>query len=211
MARETDWQSARRPSAGWLSSNWPASNWPTSNWLAAFAGGAVLAVIASRILPPLAAQAAGTLRANAGRDPFEALERDHRAILGLLNDLEHSPNEAVARRTQLLFRLKRRLAAHALAEEDVVYPLLHDQAHAVEDANRLYHEHAEMKMRLFALEQTPKDDPRWRNLVTDLRLLIAEHIHQEEEVDFPKLRDTLDEPAAAHLSGSVQREKALIL
>jgi hypothetical protein len=75
----------------------------------------------------------------------------------------------------------------------------------------LYSEHAEMKMHLFTLEQMPKNDPRWRNTVTELKNLIAGHVKQEEEVDFPKLRAVLDQKETAMMSGGVQREKALLL
>jgi hemerythrin superfamily protein len=179
--------------------------------LAAFTTGALAAVIASRVLPPLLAQAAGSAQASAGWDPFDALADDHRIILSLLDRMESSPDNAVFDRTQLLLRLKRRLAAHALAEEDVVYPLLHGRAHEEDDTKHLYSEHAEMKMHLFTLEQMPKNDPRWRATVTELKNLIAEHVKQEEEVDFPKLRAVLDQKETAMMSGGVQREKALLL
>src|SRR5690606_39127033 len=111
---------------------------------AAFAGGAATALIASRLLPPVAAMAAGSARLAAGRDPFESLMNDHRRFLGLLSDMEESANSESLRRTQLLLRLKRGLAAHAMAEEDVVYPILHDAGEAEHDARQLYGERAEM-------------------------------------------------------------------
>ncbi|HYE01390.1 MAG TPA: hemerythrin domain-containing protein, partial [Alphaproteobacteria bacterium] len=137
--------------------------------------------------------------------------QDHRKILNLLAEMERSPRGAVAERTELLLRLKRQLTAHALAEEDVVYPLLHDRAGQVSDTKRLYREHADMKMHLFRLEQTPKDDPRWIDTLREVRALIAEHIEQEEEVDFPTLRSLLDSQDRARLSGGVQREKSFVL
>lgn len=173
--------------------------------------GAAAAVIAGRMLPPLLAQASGTARAAAGRDPFEGLERDHRVFLSLLSRMESSDDGATFERTQLLLRLKRRLAAHAMAEEDVVYPLLHDVAHAPEDARHLYAEHAEIKMHLFALEQMAKDDPRWAARARELKMLIAGHARQEEEVDFPKLRGRMDRRTARAAAGGVQREKAFIV
>jgi len=177
----------------------------------AFAGGAAAALIASRLLPPVMAQASGTAWAAAGQDPFDALAHDHRIILSLLDQMEHSPDSAVFDRTQRLLRLKRRLAAHAMAEEDVVYPLLHDRAHEVDDTKQLYSEHAEMKMHLYTLEQMPKNDPRWRGVVHDLRQLIEHHVRQEEQVDFPKLRSIMDQRETTRMSGEVQREKALLL
>lgn len=184
------------------------TGWFSARSMAAFAGGAMAGVIARRILPPFMAQATGTAT---GRDPFDALAQDHRAFLSLLREMEESPPDAVFDRTQHLLRLKRRLTAHALAEEDVIYPLLREQANEVEDTRRLYAEHADMKVHLHALEQMPKDDPRWRDRVRELRMLIERHARQEEEVDFPKLRAMLDERAIARLAGKVQREKAFVL
>lgn len=187
------------------------SGWFSTQGMVAFAGGAALAVIASRLLPPLVAQMSGSVRASAGRDPFDALADDHRHILALLSEMVQTPIDATVRRTQLLLRLKRRLSAHAVAEEDVVYPMLHDDAHAAEDAKQLYGEHAEMKMHLFALERMDKDDPRWLAVAHELKHVITQHIRQEETVDFPKLRRALDDREIVSLSGNVAREKALLL
>ncbi len=185
-----------------------------ANGMAGFGGflaGAALALVASRILPPLLAQTTGSLRAASGRDPLAELEDDHRHILSLLDRMERSGPDAVLERTRLLLRLKRRLTAHALAEEDVVYPLLDAQARAAEDTRHLYGEHAEMKMHLFALERMPKDDPRWAGTARSLRTLVEGHVRQEEEVDFPKLRQALDRQDAQRMAGGMQREKALLL
>ena len=38
------------------------------------------------------------------------------------------------------------------------------------------------------MEEMPKDDPHWLDRVRQLKALIAEHAHLEEEVEFPKLR-----------------------
>ncbi|HYH37208.1 MAG TPA: hemerythrin domain-containing protein [Azospirillum sp.] len=183
----------------------------SSSGLAAFVSGAMVALIASRLLPPVMAHLAGTARGASGRDPLASLEQDHRTLLSLLHSMERSPNDAVFHRTQLFLRLKRRLAAHAMAEEDVVYPMLHDRTPAADDAKHLYAEHADMKRLLFALETTPKSDPSWLVRVRELRALIEGHIRQEEEVDFPKLRQALSDQETLILSGGVSREKALIL
>ena len=42
------------------------------------------------------------------------------------------------RRNAMLLQLKRMLTAHALAEEDIVYPMLHDDAQRREQAKKLY-------------------------------------------------------------------------
>jgi len=179
--------------------------------LAAFAAGAALSFVASRLMPPLAGRAIGAVRAAAGGDPFDALARDHQRVLGMIDTLLQADDGATMRRTATLLQIKRALTAHAFAEEDVVYPLLHDQADAAQAADRLYREHADLKLHLFRLEQLPKDDPRWRDELGALRDLIARHARDEEEIEFPRLRAALSPDATARLSSEVAREKQLVL
>jgi hemerythrin superfamily protein len=182
-----------------------------SGGFSAFAGGALAGLLASRALPPLFAQASGMARGAAGRDPFAALAQDHRAILALLTAIAQTPRDAVSSRTSRLLRLKRRLSAHALAEEDVIYPALFALGGDPQGAQHLYAEHAEMKIHLYNLEEIPKDDPAWQSHVGELRAIIAAHVREEEDVEFPKLRSALDDQTLARIFGKMQREKALLL
>lgn len=178
---------------------------------AAFAGGAAAGVVASRLAPPVAAMAAGSAWASAGRDPFEGLVADHRRFLALLLEMEQSPDGALFQRTQLLLRLKRGLAAHAMAEEDVLYPLLHDRAKGEQDAKHLYAEHADMKVFLYRLERMPKDSADWARQAATLRELVEKHARHEEEVDFPRLRAALDDAASVRFARDLHRERSLVL
>ena len=54
----------------------------------------------------------------------------------------------------LFVALSRSRGRHALAEEDVVHPVLHTEAGA--GAQQLYAEHAEMKVHLYELENALK-------------------------------------------------------
>jgi hemerythrin superfamily protein len=167
--------------------------------------------LGSRLLPPVIAKVAGSVRTGADSDPFSVLTADHRIFESLLTEMEKTANDEYLHRTQLFLRLKRRLAAHAMAEEDVVYPLLHDKAKAAEDAKGLYAEHADVKIHLHALETLPKNDSEWVQRASALKALIVSHARHEEEVDFPKLRQILSQSEMIRLSGNVQREKAMVL
>jgi hemerythrin superfamily protein len=147
----------------------------------------------------------------AGTDPFDALAQDHRKVLALLDRLAETDNAATMRRAAMLFQVKRMLTAHALAEEDIVYPMLHDDAHRAEEARKLYREHADIKVRLFELEHKAKDDRSWVEDIRALRRVIAEHAREEEETEFPRLRAALDERRTSNLLGEVHREKSMIL
>jgi hemerythrin superfamily protein len=103
------------------------------------------------------------------------------------------------------------LTAHALAEEDIIYPMLRDDAHREDMASQLYREHAEMKVHLFELEHRDKSDSRWIGKLRELRGIIADHARQEEESEFPRLRSALGGNAKSRLMGEIGREKALLL
>ncbi|HEX2117346.1 MAG TPA: hemerythrin domain-containing protein [Alphaproteobacteria bacterium] len=179
--------------------------------LSAFAAGAALSFAASRLMPPLAGRAIGMARVAAGGDPFEALARDHRTVLGMMDTLLQSDGQARMRRTAGLMQIKRSLTAHALAEEDVVYPMLREEVGAVEASDRLYREHAEIKIHLFKLEHMRSDDTRWQGEMQALRDLVARHAADEENNEFPRLRERLSHENILQLSGDVSREKQFVL
>ena len=193
----------------WGSNN--ESGWLSARTAISFGAGALLMLTASRIAPPFAGRAIGSLRSMAGTDPFEALAQDHRKVLALLEQIEATDKSATMRRGAMLFQVKRMLTAHALAEEDIVYPMLHDDAHRAEEARKLYREHADIKVRLFELEHRAKDDPSWIEGIRELRRIVAEHAREEEQLEFPKLRAALDERRKSNLLGEVHREKSMIL
>jgi hemerythrin-like domain-containing protein len=182
---------------------------PSARSAASFATGAMLALVGSRLLPPLIAQARGAVRGSGGGDPLASLLEDHDAIMSHLDALVDSANAESFRRGQRLLRLKRRLGAHAMAEENILYPALRGGAGS-EDALQLFSEHAEMKTLLYQLEQTPKSEEQWHSYATDLRTLVAKHIRQEEDIDFPKLRQSMDSAGLIELSAKIEREKALL-
>jgi hemerythrin superfamily protein len=136
------------------------------------------------------------MRARFAQDPFDRLRQDHRQILDILDRMLQARDGDAARRGALLLSLKRTLAKHALAEEDVVYPALHGPAGSADAARSLYAEHAEMKIHLYALEQALMNGNSWGVQLPTLRQLIARHIQTEEDVEFPRLASTLDARAS---------------
>jgi len=174
-------------------------------------GGIVIGAMASRLLPPILATVSGTVRARLGADPFKILENDHRTLETLLDKLRNSPDDSRAGRAAAFLALKRKLGKHALAEEDIIYPLLSEQAHAVDEAKRLYAEHAQMKIHMYELESSLTANGMWRDRIRALDELIRSHARDEEEKEFPRLREMLDEQRARTVSGLIYREEALVL
>jgi hemerythrin superfamily protein len=171
------------------------------------AGGALL----GRFLPLLLANASGFAQGSARRDPFAGLVREHRVLLSLLNRMENLPASEWSKRKLLFLAFKRTIGKHALAEEDIVYPLLKTEAERHEVTQKLYREHASMKIHLFELEAAIHQDSEWRDAVVALRSEIEPHAREEEETEFPRLRELLDQARTAQVSRKIRQEEALII
>jgi hemerythrin superfamily protein len=179
--------------------------------IALVVGGIAIGLVSSRLLPPVMAMVTGAIRGKAIGDPFQKLENDHRVILELLKRMELVEDSGIGKRSALFLSLKRKLAKHALAEEDVVYPLLQNEAGRREAAKHLYDEHAEMKILLYEIEMCLMKQRPWTAPVTTLRQIIQRHASEEEHEQFPRLRATLGEHRYGQVAAQVHREEALIL
>src|SRR3954454_9486762 len=121
----------------------------TSRSLSILFGGLAAGIVGSKLLPPLLAALTGSRRVRAGGDPFARLMEDHRRILSLLQQMQAASPDSKLQRSRLFLMLKRTLAKHAMAEEDVVYPIVHNQTGERDESKHLYDEHADMKIFLY--------------------------------------------------------------
>jgi hemerythrin superfamily protein len=173
--------------------------------------GAAAGVLFGRFLPVLFANASGLAQGAAGRDPFAGLVQEHRTLLSLLEKMEQQPATEWAKRKVLFLAFKRTIGKHAMAEEDIIYPLLKTEAERHESTQKLYREHASMKIHLFELERAIHREEEWREAVRALRSEIEPHAREEEETEFPRLRELLDKAGTAELSRKIRQEEALVV
>jgi hemerythrin superfamily protein len=173
--------------------------------------GAAGGVLLGRFLPVLFANANGLVQGAAGRDPFAGLIEQHRTLLSLLDRMEQVPKSEWGKRKVLFFAFKRTIGKHAMAEEDIVYPLLKTQAERHEATQKLYREHASMKIHLFELGRAIRHEEQWREAVRALRTEIEPHAREEEETEFPRLRELLDQKKTAQLARKIRQEEALVV
>jgi len=181
----------------------------TNNGMAMMIGGLVAGVVGSRLIPPLVAAMSGASRVRAGGDPFALLIEDHRKIKEILNNMVAAPQDSKIQRGKLYLMLKRKLGKHALAEENVVYPIVHERQDG--QSKQLYDEHADMKILLYEIESKLMQNADWSNEVRALRQLISNHVDEEENIIFPQLRAQLSSVGQPRTSGMISREEALIV
>ncbi|HEY0614266.1 MAG TPA: hemerythrin domain-containing protein [Candidatus Elarobacter sp.] len=176
------------------------------------AGGAAAAVVVGRLGMPLVAKGIGMARAMSGAgDAFAELTADHVRVLALLEKAEIE--QTGPKKLALFTLIKRDLAKHSVAEEDIIYPLIADKLLAVDAAQHLYKEHGDVKTLLAEIEEAIEsgDDARYRARVRALLENVRRHAQEEETQWFPRLKEILDEKKRALIAGKVDREKAMLV
>lgn len=135
----------------------------------------------------------------------KALAAEHAAALKLFDLLERTHDRATTRRTVLLMQLKHAISKHAFQEENVVYAKMRDEG-LTEAADHLNHEHGYVKQYFFDLGEMPKGDPAWLPKLREFRVLIEQHMREEEEDLFPRLRDRLSEAQNSHITAAMNTQ-----
>jgi hemerythrin superfamily protein len=183
-----------------------------SLWESAVAFGERTVGFARRILPPLVADTAAAVRGMTATDPFDRLIAEHRQVDAMLQRLTDAVDAPNAYRIALFMRYKRAITKHSLAEEDIVYPALHDEVRDEAGSKSLYEEHAEIKILTAEVEHALMDeDPNWQDRVRSLHEALARHMRHEEEEEFPKMRSVLDEDRQRAMSVEIRREERMVI
>jgi hemerythrin superfamily protein len=137
-------------------------------------------------------------------DWFDALKAEHLTILELFDDLEATADEETSKRKRIANRIKAAVDKHAFEEESVIYPAIR-LGESDELAKRLVLEHAEVKTLLYELDGTEPDSMGFMKTARALRRALEEHIRDEEDEIFPRLRERLTPEADAKLTGLMHK------
>lgn len=135
----------------------------------------------------------------------DALATEHRATLKLFDEIQATDDRHTTRRKILLTQIGHALAKHAIEEENAVYATLRTHGQVAE-ADRLNSDHGYVKQYLFELGQMTISHPLFLSKIRDFRAMLEEHMRDEEEKIFPKLRGLLSEEENAALTKAVNLE-----
>ena len=107
-------------------------------------------------------------------------------------------------REELMERLKGLLTIHNASEENLVYPAIRELAKRPMHAGQLYHQQDEAKVVVWELDMMGPADPEFSDKATKLREAVLAHVRQEEESEFPHLREALDPEQMEELTDSLR-------
>lgn len=144
----------------------------------------------------------------AGGQPFADLIQDHRQVAQMLKQLASATDPQT--RQQQVKQLKTMLTAHAVAEENALYPALQTIADDEDEAESAYREHARMKVQLFEVEMAAATGKDWDDKVKTLTKTITEHVEEEESKIFPRMQQQLESAQLQQVEQQVRTNKQMV-
>jgi hemerythrin superfamily protein len=142
------------------------------------------------------------------RDVIEILTSDHREMVELLGQIEHTSDPG--RRRDLADTVIAEVMRHAVAEEMYVYPAIEE--HVPDGPAQVAHdkqEHAEIVQLMKQLEDTDASAPAFMALVRQFEAMLRHHATDEESEQFPQLRANIPAERLVKLGEQVQTAKKL--
>lgn len=142
---------------------------------------------------------------------IELLKQDHDNVRALLKELTDAPNNAHAKREELLEKIRSELKIHTKLEEEIFYPAFR-HADSRSEHSELYHESMEEH---HLVEDTVIPDVGDADVGSDefagrakvLRELVEHHAEDEEEEMFPMARKAMTEDELEELGEKMQARK----
>ncbi|WP_396454933.1 hemerythrin domain-containing protein [Actinomadura sp.] len=144
---------------------------------------------------------------HASEDAIDLLVRQHAEIRRLFDEVEAAAGDE---RKAAFDRLRRLLAVHETAEEEIVHPYARrhlDDGDTVVDA-RLSEEN-QAKQILSDTEYLGTDDTEFLRWLGDLRIAVLDHARHEEEEEFPRIRELAGEQERRRMAGAVRAAEAV--
>ncbi len=138
---------------------------------------------------------------------IDLLLRQHVEIRRLFLEVDSAPLD---QRADAFDRLRRFLAVHETAEEEIVHPIARRKDEAISQiVDARLQEENEAKKTLEALESLGPESPEFPELFSVLRRSVLAHAEHEEREEFPTLRESLDETRSRGMAAAVKAAEAM--
>ncbi|HEX6497490.1 MAG TPA: hemerythrin domain-containing protein [Micromonosporaceae bacterium] len=143
------------------------------------------------------------------RDVIAVLIEDHREVEQMFSELESGTGDPEHRR-QVANAVIAELVRHSVAEEEYLYPVTRD---VLPDGDRIadeeIREHAQAERTMKEIEGVDATDARFDEMLGSLMAEIRHHIAEEENMLFPRLRETCPPERLMELGRKVETAKKM--
>jgi hemerythrin-like domain-containing protein len=140
-------------------------------------------------------------------DAFELLEKDHRKVEKIFEQLEPTTERAVKTREELFERLKHELDVHTHIEETILYPVLKQVAETREITFEGYEEHGVAKTLLEEMNSMDVGSEVWTAKLKVLKEAIDHHVEEEEGEMFKDAREALSQEQIDEIGAKMEARK----
>ena len=144
-------------------------------------------------------------------DALELLEKDHRKVKKLLDQLDKTTERGVRTRQDLFAEIKNELEVHEAIEEEIFYPALEEHRKVKDLVLEAYEEHHVANVVVRELASLPPSEEAWGAKATVLKENIEHHIEEEEGPMFTAARKIFDQADLEELGGQMETRKAELL
>ena len=135
----------------------------------------------------------------------DIIRMDHAKVNTLFGEIQNTDDP---QKIQEYFgQIYKDLSAHSEAEEQVVYPAVRKY---YEETQELYDEQAEMKQMLDQIKSISPSSPQFKDQVKQLMQAVMDHVNQEENDMFPKLRDNFSDEQQQQMATEFKSAKSQI-
>lgn len=147
--------------------------------------------------------------ASEGTDALDLIAAEHRVVEDLFCRFENAtdPQE----KTEIVHEVIFELVVHGELEEIVFYLRLRE---SLPDGNTLadkaIQEHMDMKETLNALDSMTADDDSFDDLVRGLIAEVRQHVEEEEQELFPKVREAMTDTGRREMAERMMRARFLV-
>ncbi len=139
------------------------------------------------------------------------LERDHRTVEGIFDQLEKLKGDSSSKRKkELCERLVRELSIHSAIEEMIFYPeVKRNVADAKELVLESLEEHNVVKWELDSIQSMKVGDARLDAKIKVLKDAVMHHVEEEENELFPMVREQMDASKLTDIGKRLEQVKRI--
>lgn len=137
------------------------------------------------------------------QDVLDLLMQEHREVEALLDQIIQPEQNPDSRDTA--DRVIAMLVKHSVAEEMYVYPVMEQYLpNGKQDVEHDKQEHQELEELLKALEGLAPEEDGFAQCVSKIQEVLNDHVHDEEDEQFPRLREAVPADTLVDLRGKVE-------
>lgn len=141
---------------------------------------------------------------------LDTLAAEHGEVDALLGELTDHADQPMAERAELYAQLRRTLLLHAAAEELVFYPACREHPETRVLAAEAEDDHDQIEALIAELDGMAMDAPAWLETLEALRIVVDDHVEQEETHLFARSKDALGSEQLRDLD-DLYRERKRVL